>query len=77
MKSECGFIFSIYSICAVVTGFITRIRIKENECAFFLFPTSTFPVEKSAFFWRCFIQNWEEIGSLKTEKSPRIVLEKS
>ena len=38
--------------------------------------TSTFPDGKSAFF-SLFYTNCEEIESLKNEKSPRIVLEKS
>ena len=39
--------------------------------------TSTFPSEKCASFSHCFIQKWEEIESLKNEKNPGIVLEKS
>ena len=61
-----------YLICAVVP-FITGIRIKEKECAFFL----CFRLKMVLFFSRCFIQNWEEIESLKNEKRPGIVLEKS
>ena len=41
---------------------------------FFSISTFTFPAEKSAFF-ALFIQNWEEIESLKNEKSPGKVLE--
>ena len=53
--------------------FITGIRIKEDECAFFLnISTLMFPVEKMHSS-PCFIQNWEEIESFKNEKSPRIV----
>ena len=64
----------LYSICAVVPVFITEIRIKENECATFHFNVSG---RKKCIFSHCFIQNWEEIESLKNEKSPGIVLEKS
>ena len=37
---------------------------------------SRLPVVKNAFL-SCFIKNWEENESLKIEKSPGIVLEKS
>ena len=55
---------------------ITGIRIKENKCAFFLFPLWRFRLKK-VHFSHCFIQNWEEIESLKNEKGPGIVLKKS
>ena len=55
-----------YSVCAVVLLFITGIV--KTSAPFFLISTSTFPAEKSAFFFRCFIQNSEEIDSLKNEK---------
>ena len=60
-----------YSIFAVVLVFINEIRIKENECAFLL---RHFQLE-NVHFSHCFTQNWEEIESLKNEKSPGIVLE--
>ena len=44
--------------------------------AFFSISTSPFTDEKSAFL-TLFYTNWEEIESLKTKKSPGIVLEKS
>ena len=66
-----------YLICAVILVFIYRVRIKENECAFFSISISTFLAEKSAIFRIVFVQNWEEIESLKNEKRPGIVLEKS
>ena len=43
---------------------------------FFLFPLQHFWLKK-VHFLRWFIQNWEEIESLKNDKSPGIVLEKS
>ena len=46
-------------------------QIKENKCAFSL---RRFRLEK-VHFSSCFIQNWEEIESLKIEKSPGKVLE--
>ena len=55
----------------VVPVFITGIRIKENECAFSLLG---FQLEK-VHFSHCFIQNLEEIESLKNENSPGKVLE--
>ena len=58
-----------YSICAVVSVFITGVRIKEIECAFLF---RRFWLKKSAFS-RCVIHNWEEIESLKIEK----IVEKS
>ena len=61
--------FNLYSS----PGFITGIRIKENDCTFSLWHFRV----KNVHFFRCFIQNWEEIESLKNEKSPGIVLEKS
>ena len=38
-----------YSICAVVLVFITRIRIKENECAFFYFHFNVYGGKKCVF----------------------------
>ena len=64
-------IFLFYSICAVVTVFITGVRIKEIQYAF-SFPR--FRLKKVIFF-ALYIQNWEEIESLKNEKSPGKVLE--
>ena len=58
-----------YSICVVVPVFITGIRIKENKFAFF---TSMYQAE-NVHVSCCFIQNWEAIESLKTEKSPGIL----
>ena len=47
-----------YSMRVVVLVFIIGTRIKENIAPFhFKFPAD--------FFSRCFIQNWEEIESLK------------
>ena len=71
---ECGATHILfYSICAVVSVFITHVRIEEIEWAFLF---GRFRLKKSIFS-HCFIQNWEEIESLKNEKSPGIVLEKS
>ena len=43
----------------------------------FYISTSTFTAEKKCIFSHCFIQNLEEIESLKNKKNPGIVLEKS
>ena len=51
------------SICAVVPVFITGVRIKEIECAFWF---RRFWLKNA--FSRCVIQNWEEIESLKNKK---------
>ena len=37
--------------------------------------SAPFLAEKKCIFSHCFIQNWEDIESLKNEKSPGIVLE--
>ena len=57
----------------VVPVFITCVRIKEIECTFSF---RRFGVNK-VHFQPCFIQNWEEIESLKNERIPGMVLEKS
>ena len=69
-KSEVRLVF--YSICVVVSVFINGIRIN-----FFLSPLRRSLRLKKVHFTRCFTQYWEEMESLKYEKSPRIVLEKS
>ena len=48
---------------------MTGIKIKGNECTFFLFPLWHFWLKK-VHFSHCFIQNWEETEYLKNEKSP-------
>ena len=61
-----------YSICMLVLFFITGVRVKTKiKCAFSF---RRFRLKK-VYFFALVIQNWEEIESLKNEKSPGEVLE--
>ena len=61
------------SICAVVPGFYHQCQNQRNQVHLSFRPFRL----KKVHFLHCFIQNWEEIESLKNERSPGVVLEKS
>ena len=63
-RARCNFYSILFNLCDS-PHFYHQCQNQRNQVRLFI---STFLAEKSAFFSRCFIQNWEEIETLKMKK---------